>query len=490
MRRLRFRLLWLGSVWFLASLARSAAPSGFEGVWLGEIVAPNTRTPLGLAFTPTEKGLLVSVHLPEMFLYSVNFGAAQIEGDTFTLAPLQLSVTRRGDVLAGTFALAHLPVELRRTEGSFTAPPPEPDFPPAPAPVWSRTLGAAAWAPPAVRDGVVYVAGVDGALHAARASVGERVWTWRGPHPLYGEPLVTDDAVYLVDDATDLVCLARDDGSLRWRVALHDANLAGGAAPKNETFNHRATSPVIDAKGNLYVGSTDRGLYAVRAKTGKVLWRHDAQARIYAPVALQDDAVIAACFDGSVFAVDRRRGRTEKFRVKLGGPLVAAPVLAGQRIILGGRDYLLYGLDARNGTPQWRDSYWFSWVESTPRLVDGVLYIGGSDFRRISAINPGDGRTLWATDVRGLSWGSPVVTGDAVFAGTAGQHLADTVIKHTGGVVKLDRATGAVLWRYLAPTPENADFTGFAGSLVLSDDLVIGASVDGTLMAFPARSAP
>ncbi|HVU23211.1 MAG TPA: PQQ-binding-like beta-propeller repeat protein [Opitutus sp.] len=473
------------------ALARIAAqpaalppPGPFEGVWVGEITAPNTHTTLGLAFTRTEKGLLVSLNLPEMFLYSVNFGPAEIHGDTFTLPPLNLSLTRSGDVLRGTFALPKLPVELRRG-GAFAPPPPAPTFPAAPAPAWSRSLGAAAWASPIASAGIIYVGTIDGQFHAVSASDGRDVWIWSGAHPFYGAALADEKNIFVVDDQCDLVCLDRTTGALEWKTPLHDAKLAGGPPPQNETFNHRATAPVIDAKkGILYVGSTDGGLYAVRARNGSIVWRQPMPGRIYAPVALSGSDVLAACFDGTLVALNRR-SRKETLRTKLGGPLVSAPVVADGRVVIGSRDYLLYGVDTRTGATTWRDSYWFSWVESTPALADGVLYIGASDFRRVSALEPATGRSFWATDVRGLTWGTPVVTSDTVFAGTVGQNVEGTVIHHTGGIMALDRKTGAVRWHYVSPALPNADFVGFAGSLVEADGKVIGAAVDGTLIAFP-----
>lgn len=491
MRRFRSSVVLVLSLAVLVLLSRGETSPGsardaFEGVWIGEIIAPNERTALGLAFTPTPQGLLVSVQMPEMFLHSANFGPAEIRDGTFTLAPLHLRVRRHGDTLAGTFAPARLRVELRRGD-SFPPAPPEPDYPAAPAPRWTRSLGAPAWASPVVQGGVIYAPVSDGKLHAVRAADGAELWTWTGPHPLYGEPLVTETALYFLDDRCDLVALSRSQGALLWRLPLHDESFAPRPA-SDPTANHRTATPVSDGRGTLYVGSTDGGLYAVRMSSGKALWRHPAQAPIHAPVALNRDEVIVATFDGSVFALNRR-SRRETRRTQLGGAIVSAPVIASDRIVVGARDYQLYTL-ARNGAVIWRNAYWFSWVESTPRVVDEVVYIGGSDYRRVSALDLATGAPRWRTDVRGLSWGSPLVTSDAVFAGTAGQTLDDTVIKHTGGIVALDRATGAVRWHYRPMPAPGIAFTGFPGSLALAGDLVIGASVDGSLVAIPSGTSP
>jgi outer membrane protein assembly factor BamB len=86
-----------------------------------------------------------------------------------------------------------------------------------------------------------------------------------------------------------------------------------------------------------------------------------------------------------------------------------------------------------------------------------------------------------------MNWGSPLVTADRVFTGTASQNLPGTVIAHTGGLLALDRATGAVLWQLVSPPAEEGKFGGFAGSLALAGDKVIAAGFDGILYAFPVK---
>ena len=330
---------------------------------------------------------------------------------------------------------------------------------------------------------MIYVGAADGRLHAVRAADGGEVWTWAGPHPLYGEALVTGDALYVVDDRSDLVCLDRADGRLRWRVPLHDPG-AGDAALADKSFTHRTPVPIA-AGGMIYVGAVAGSFYAIDAATGRTLWRHEAGAPIHAGAArLGRDALVVGCLDGTVLTLDRGSG-AELTRVRVGGPVVSAPVLAGDIAIVGCRDYMLYGVNPARAAMVWRYSYWFSWVESSPRLADGVAYIGSSDYRRVTAFDPATGKALWMTDVRGLTWGTPVVTSDTVYAGTQAQRAV--FLHHEGGIVAMDRKTGAVKWRVTIGLPPGADRAGVIGSLAVAGGTLIAAAYDGTLAGYPAE---
>jgi outer membrane protein assembly factor BamB len=242
---------------------------------------------------------------------------------------------------------------------------------------------------------------------------------------------------------------------------------------------------VID--GTVYAGSSDGGLYALSASDGRRIFRFDAKSPIFSGVARDGaDRLVFGCMDGSVITLDRRTA-LEISRVRAGGGVVTTPVLAGGNLIVGSRDYMLYAFRASDGALAWKFSYWFSWVESTPAFADGTLYVGASDYRRVTAFDPASGAVRWATDVRGLAWGTPLVTVGTVFIGTVAQNIPGTAIVHTGGIMALDRRTGAVKWRHLAaPAAVNA-FGGYAGSLALAGDFVIAAGFDGTLIALPAR---
>jgi outer membrane protein assembly factor BamB len=446
---------------------------------MGRVSAPQGAAEIGFAFKRTPQGLVATMFMPVMFVYGQPLGLAQATASSVTIAPLDTVMKLEDGRLIGTFGLGRLPIVLERG-GSFAAEPPAPSWPAGPAPRWSHALGAGAWATPVARDGVVFLGTIDGQFHAVHVTDGSDFWTWKGAVPLYGQALVADDSVLFVDAGNDLIGLDRQTGTLRWRVPLHDAPAEAGITDKS--FTHRTPVPMI-AGGVIYVGSPDGSVYAFEAATGRPLWRHGMNAPVYAGIAFSgSSSLVVGCFDGSLVTLDRRTG-AETGRARVGGPIVSMPAISGDLAVVGSRDYLLYGVSLSRSAVAWTYSYWFSWVESAPHLADGVAYLGSSDFRRVGAFEPATGKALWIADVGGLTWGTPVVTADTIYAGTHGQNPA--FLHHEGGVVALDRRSGAVKWRVRLTGPSNAERVGCVGSLALADHLLIAATFDGTLAAYP-----
>lgn len=470
--------------------ALKPAPDPVEGVWLGTITAPQgTVAEFGLEFFRTPRGTLIfKLHFPSMFTYSYPFRIpvkADGHGNYAVTDDFKINVHLDGDSLKGTFGLGLLPVELKRG-GPFAAKPAPAQHPAAPTLLWKFAMGSLTWAPPVAQDDMIYVGTSEGKFHAVHSADGTAAWTWSGANGIDGRAVVSSDAVFFIDTKTNLVALNRADGSLRWLAPLHDEKIAGAPAPDNPTFNHRAAIPLL-LDGVVYCGSSDGGLYALDAKTGATLWRHDAQAPIFSGVGLHgSDTLMFGTMDGSVVLLDRRTQK-ETFRAKTNGGVVTTPVIAAGKLIVGSRDYLLYGFNLNDGSLAWRFSYWFSWIESTPVLADGLIYVGASDYSRVTAIDPATGQSKWGTEVHGMNWGSPLVTADMVFTGTASQFVRGTVIDHTGGLVALDRASGAVLWQLISPKPAEGQFGGYAGTLALTGDKVIAAGFDGFLIALPTK---
>ncbi|AOS43781.1 Outer membrane protein assembly factor BamB precursor [Lacunisphaera limnophila] len=485
--RIPWLILALAGLTALALPAQPApAADPILGRWTGTVGSPQgEQAEIGFEFrSDGQGGLTFRFHFPAMFLHGVEVGAPVKADGTgrYTTPFFDTRFRLEEDRLTGTFTAAELPLALTRG-GDFPPRPPRAVHPPAPAALWRYRLGVGTWAPPVAADGVVYVGGGDGRFHAVRTADGIAAWVWRGRTPIDGRATLDDTSVYFLDTSFHLVALDRMTGALRWRLPLHNEFLAGGSAPANPTFNHRAATPLLH-DGTLYVGSSDGGFYAVNPDTGTVRWRHEAGAPVYSGAGLVDaDTLLYGTMDGSIVQLDLRT-RRELLRLHTGGGVVTTPLVVADRIVAGSRDYQLHAFH-RDGRPAWRFSAWFSWIESTPVLRDGLLYLGGSDFARVSAIDPVTGQSRWSTVVHGMSWGSPLVTERHVFAGTVNQNLAGTMIDHEAGLVKLDRATGAIRWRLILPKAPAGRFSGYAGGPVLVGGKVVVAGLDGFLSAYP-----
>jgi len=468
----------------------AAAVDPLEGVWTGKVLAPQGESAdLGFDFQRERDGSLgFKLYFPAMFTHGASLGIpVEITGaKDYAITPaFAITLHREGDTLTGLFSAGKLPLELHRG-GPLPVPLPLTVHPAGPVPLWRYALGCGTWAPPVAADEKIYIGGGDGRFHAVNASDGSAVWTWAGANAIDGGAALDADAVYFLDVKFNLVALDRRRGTLRWRVPLHNEFLAGRSAPDNPTFNHRAATPLL-LDGVLYVGSSDGGVYALDPATGDKLWRHDAGAPVYSSIGWQaPDTLTFGTMDGSVVLLDRAT-RRETLRVKTGGGVVTTPLIVGDRVIAGSRDYQLYAFNLQDGSVAWKFSYWFSWIESTPVLRDGLLYVGGSDYARVTAIDPATGRARWGTIVHGMDWGTPLLTADAVFIGTVNQNVPGTLINHTAGLIKLDRTTGTVIWQLVLPKAAEGQFAGYAGSLTLAGDKVVGAGFDGFLAAYPAE---
>ena len=54
-------------------------------------------------------------------------------------------------------------------------------------------------------------------------------------------------------------------------------------------------------------------------------------------------------------------------------------------------------------------------MESSPVVVDDIVYVGSSDALELFAFDLATGEEIWHFATGGWSWGTPVVTDDAVY---------------------------------------------------------------------------
>jgi outer membrane protein assembly factor BamB len=498
LRRLRaaFRGVWsVGLMLVLAALG-GVAPAGaaevpaapvardpVEGFWLGTAGSTKEKIEVGFEFRTDASGKLkLRITQPISNYFAAEVGEVRREDERVLHDGMMLALTLRGDTLTGTYPGPNSPAMLRRVD-ALPQEPALPNIPTGPGPRWQARLGGQAYASPMVRDHVAYIGTTAGVLNAIDTRKGDTVWTFSAGAPIFGAAAVSDDAVYFVCDNGFLFKLDRSNGKELWRYDLGDGAVPR-VLPHPSVFDWdwQAPQPLL-ADGVVHVGSGDGSFHAVDAASGQRRWRFETRGKIRTGAVIDGEQVVFGSADHFVYALDRSSGR-EIWRFDTRAEVDATPVIHAGRVLIGNRGVGLYALAADTGKELWRLYFWGSWVESTPAVRDGVIYIGSSDLRRVSAIDPEDGRVLWRSDVFGWSWGTPLLTPERIYVGVAGG--TPYFIKHVASFTTLERKTGRILSRW--PLPDTGGHQwGIAGSPALSDDTVVVATIEGSLLGFPMQ---
>ncbi|RJE80531.1 PQQ-like beta-propeller repeat protein [Paracoccus sp. JM45] len=317
--------------------------------------------------------------------------------------------------------------------------------------IWSATIGEGdnrghrITADPVVAAGRVFT--LDSrATVTATALNGGRAWSTdvtpvqENPDSASGGGLAYEGGqIFVTTGFGELVALDAGTGAIQWRQRV-DAAISGGPAVQN---------------GVVYVAARNSVGWAVRASDGKVLWQTSGTASgsgvmgVAVP-AVQGNTVIFPFSSGQMLAVDRNTG-LNNWATQIGG--------------------------TRNG----RSIAVIRDITGDP-VISGSRVYAGTSSGRIEAVDMASGLQDWTT-AEGAN--SPViVAGGSVFA-----------VNDQAELVRLDAATGAVIWRKTMPyyTDDRAKkqqkIYAHYGPVLAGGRLYV-ASSDGMLRAFdPASGA-
>jgi len=124
-----------------------------------------------------------------------------------------------------------------------------------------------------------------------------------------------------------------------------------------------------------------------------------------------------------------------KWSYTTGSYVDSSPAVVIGVVYIGSEDGNVYALDAKTGAKLW--SYKSgSGVFSSPAVANGVVYVGSWD-NNVYALDAKTGAKLWSHTTGGLVESSPTVVNGVVYVGS-----------DDGNVYALSAKTGAKLWGY------------------------------------------
>jgi len=243
---------------------------------------------------------------------------------------------------------------------------------------------------PAIADGRVYAAAVEGGVRAFDLHSGAKAWTYESDLPLSGGPGAGDGVVAVGSLEGDVIALDAATGAEKWRAKV---------------VNEVIAAPAV-GQGLVIVHSNDGRVTAFDAASGerRWFWNHEMPlltVRGNDAPSLGPGYAFVGNDDGTVTALSLADGR------ELWTQVVGQP-------------------DGRTELERMAD------VDGTP-VLDGAILYASSFKRQTLAIEAPNGRPIWARDSGGL--GRVGVASDRV------------VVTDPDGIVwALDKASGSALW--------------------------------------------
>jgi outer membrane protein assembly factor BamB len=357
--------------------------------------------------------------------------------------------------------------------------------------VWSIQTSGPIWGAPALSDGIVYIGSDDHALYAIEAQNSQLKWKFLTQGFIRSQPAISDGSVYISSDDGFVYAINAQTGKQVWRTDIgnqmppDEREKLGTNAPTD--YDYLQSSPVVK-DGQVYVGSLDGKVYALSADKGGLQWSYQTGDKVRATPFVEDQVVYIGSWDKYFYALNARTGELI-WKTPLGGQVQSTAAAADGLVFCASRKASLVGLDQNTGEIKWEYDYGNNnWVESSPRLVNGILYIGSSANKFVLGIEPETGAlsTLYISNA--FHWGIPTIEDDVLYiGGTAAGDLAGDV----GGLYaiqlnqgKFARQFGDVWLEFDEETLEASGiWSGVASSAVISNEVIYFGGLDGKLYA-------
>jgi outer membrane protein assembly factor BamB len=290
---------------------------------------------------------------------------------------------------------------------------------------WLFSAKARIPASPAVADGRVYFGSYDGRFYAIDALTGKLEWTFANPGErryaathLHGSlpagetmpdpfdvylssPTVWKGSVYFGSGDGNIYSLDAVTGALRWKFKTGDVVHASPA--------------IVD--GKVYVGSWDSYFYALDATTGAEIWRFKTgeDPDIHNQVGIQSSATVAngtvyfGCRDSKFYALDAATGHQRWAFSNKGSWVITSPVVLDGKVYFATSDSALFHImNAQDGTPiaEMR----FHWpIFSSPSIAGSTLYLAGQDGKLVAIDLPAK-KILWTFQTGASQKNLPALT--------------------------------------------------------------------------------
>jgi outer membrane protein assembly factor BamB len=234
--------------------------------------------------------------------------------------------------------------------------------------------------------------------------------------------------LYVASLGGALTALARDDGSVRWTVALGDRVYA---------------TPCVAADGTVYVGSDAKKFLAL-TPTGQTKWSFDTDGDADTGAVIAGDGLVVFAAGRMVYGVDAAGQARWRFAARR--KVFTGPAIGTQgRIYFGSQDHHVYAL-AADGRPAWSLDLGVD-IDGAPAIDDRGAVFVGTDGDEVVRVDADDGHVVWRAPLGGYVRGTlSIARNGDVLAGVYGPRPRQVRLRADDGAVRGELAvqgTGA-----------------------------------------------
>ena len=298
----------------------------------------------------------------------------------------------------------------------------------APQTVWSTALNVPVYNTPQEQGGQVYLSSAQSSgpnVFAIDGNTGKPLWSFPTQGSIAIPPTVGPTQVFVASDVGNTHFMRAIDaktGALIWKYTRDQ--------PPECMCSYQSTL----TDGLLFAQTDGHSLYAF-APSGSVpskrLWSFAGDGALLTKPVSSDGVVVVGSSDRSLYGLDAKTGKT-LWTGTTGYAFTADPVIVGSVVIIGDQGGNIDGFDLKTGKPLWTFSA--SGAIDDPAVTEGTIAYVVSEDHNLYALNIKNGQTVWQYSMDDYAEHAPILLG----------HLV-VVDNRAGQLIGLDAAKGSLV---------------------------------------------
>lgn len=256
---------------------------------------------------------------------------------------------------------------------------------------------------PATDGERIYLPLASGLLVSLRAADGQLFWKTELGGELSSSPTADARSVYIASEIS-----GGQSNLPRARGALRALGKEGGITLWMRTLPMPLRGSLIANDLNLYGGSSDGRVYAVRKRTGDISWIMQHTAPFNSQPILSGSNLYIGSTDGYLISLNQTTGKTA-WRYRTRGAINGRAVVANGFVYFGSADGYVYAVRELDGRLRWKRRTGAG-VQTVAFAQSGLLVASLDNFVYLLSFGKGD--RLWKRQLAGRIASEPLTSSD------------------------------------------------------------------------------